>query len=144
MTRLAAALAIPLIISCTRVAEESRNPDTRQVVRLTVAQRHAVLGEMRTMLQSLHDVLGAATTGDTAALRRAALASGMAAAADPSLEGVLPAEFLALGMRTHAGFDSLAATASAGGMSRDTVVVQLAHLTSACVACHATFQVTTR
>ncbi|HWO89401.1 MAG TPA: hypothetical protein VNL98_09665 [Gemmatimonadales bacterium] len=51
---------------------EEANPDPRTTVLLTTAQRHAVLLEMRTMLQSLHDVLAAMQFGDTAMMIRAA------------------------------------------------------------------------
>jgi hypothetical protein len=97
----------------------------------------AVRAEMRAMLGSVHDVLRALPAGDRTAVREAALRSGTAMAVDPELERLLPEEFLRLGMRTHAGFDTLAGLARAPG---DTVIARLAGITAECVACHATYR----
>ncbi len=111
--------------------------DHRIAVRLPVAARDAVLAEMRTMLGSVQGVLDGAARSDTAAVRTAAKASGLVMAADPALEGMLPEEFLRLGMRTHQAFDTLAATASAGAAP---AVARLAEIASGCVACHAAYR----
>ncbi len=119
-------------------AGERASPDTRTVVRLTAEQRNMVLTEMRTMLGSVDGVLGAAARSDSAGVRAAALASGMAAAADPAIEKLLPAPWLALAGETHGGFDSLAARA---GKGRDTVLVRIGRITTSCVGCHAMYQI---
>lgn len=111
--------------------------DGRTAIQLPVQARDAVLAEMRMMLGSVQGVLDAAARSDTAAIRAAAKASGLAMAADPALAEVLPPEFLQSGMATHQAFDSLAATASAGA---GPAVVRLARIASGCVACHATYR----
>jgi hypothetical protein len=109
--------------------------DRRQVTTVPLEVREAVRSEMRTMLGSLHGILMASMTGDTAAMRQAAVRSGLATAADPALEKLLPEEFLRLGIGTHRQFDELAA-GIASGFPRDSVVARVARLTGNCVACH--------
>ena len=115
--------------------------DARTAVALPGPAADAVLAEMRTMLGSLHDVLGALPSGDTAAVRAAAARSGLAMAVDPGLESVLPEEFAQAGMRTHAGFDTLALIASA---PRDTVLARISTITARCVSCHAAYRIERR
>ena len=124
-------------VACTG-ARDTTSLAARTAVQLTVEQRNAVLVEMRTLLASVHGVLGAVARSDSAGIRAAANASGTAAAADPALEKLLPAQWLQLATRTHQGFDSLAAVAGAG---RDTVVARLGALTTNCVSCHAIYRV---
>jgi len=113
------------------------NGDTRTALALPAHAASAVRAEMRTMLGSLQEVLQALAAGDTARAREAALRSGTAMAVDPELERLLPEEFVQLGMRTHAGFDTVAGLVSA---PRDTVLARLSGITANCVACHATFR----
>ena len=120
---------------------ETASPDARRAVQLTAQQRNAVLVEMRTLLASVGGVLGAAVRSDSMGIRGAAKASGTAAAADPALEKLLPADWLQLAMQTHQGFDSLAAAAGAG---RDAVVLRLGNITTNCVSCHAMYRLATR
>lgn len=101
--------------------------------------RDAVRAEMRTMLGSLHDILKASMVGDTLAMRDAATRSGLATAADPALEKLLPEGFLQLGVNTHQQFDDLAG-ALAKGLPRDSVGGRLTRITGNCVSCHATYQ----
>jgi hypothetical protein len=115
--------------------------DPRTAVTLPAPARDAVLAEMRTMLGSVHDVLRALPSGDSLAVRVAAERSGTAMAVDPELERLLPEEFLRLGMRAHAGFDTLARDA---GAPRETVIARLSGITSACVTCHATYRIAPR
>jgi hypothetical protein len=96
---------------------------------------------MRTMLGSVSGVLGAAARNDSTGIRGAAHASGMAAAADPELEKLLPEAWLQMAMQTHLGFDSLA---GAGAKGRDTVVARLGKLTTNCVSCHAMYRLAVR
>lgn len=116
----------------TAVSADGRTP-----IQLPIKERDAVLAEMRMMLGSVHGVIDGAARSDTSAIRVAAAASGMAMAADPALEHMLPKAFLQLGMATHGAFDSLAANAS-GGPS--VAIKRLAGLTSTCVACHAAYR----
>jgi cytochrome c556 len=74
---------------------------------------------------------------------RQAARSGLATAADPALEKLLPQEFLQLGISTHQQFDDLAG-AIATGIPRDSVVGRLARLTGNCVSCHASYRLELR
>ncbi len=138
--RTLAALAALLLGGCGG-AREAPSPDPRTAVPLTAEQRNGVLVEMRTMLASVNGILGAAARSDTAGIRSAAQASGMAAAADPALEKLLPAQWLQLAMEVHGGFDSLAAGARLG---RDTIVARLGRITTACITCHSIYRLAVR
>ncbi len=122
---------------CGREGQLPAGRDTRTGIMVPAAARDAVMTEMRTMLGSVNGVLVAQARGDTAALRRAAIASGTAAAADPALERILPAAWLTLAMNTHQQFDELA-------RAGDSVTVRLARLTGNCVACHAAYRLELR
>ena len=136
---LAAVVAAALALGC--VDREPGSPDPRTAVRLSAEQRNAVLVEMRTMVVSVSSVLGAVARSDSEGIRSGAHASGTAAAADPALEKLLPAQWLQLAMATHHGFDSLAAAA---GKGRDTVVARLGATTANCVSCHAIYRLAVR
>jgi len=136
-------VAVALVAATACRAPETQSTDTRTAIVLPAAGRDAVLAEMRAMLVSVNGVLSAATHSDTAAIRQAAAASGMAMAADPTFEKYLPPEFLKLGLNTHQQWDSLAA-ASRGPAARDTAIARLARLTSNCDGCHATYRLSVR
>jgi len=126
--------------ACGRAREAGAPSDGRTAIPLDAEQRLAVLTEMRTMLGSLSGVLGAVTRWDTAGIRSAAAQSGTTAAADPALEKILPEQWMQIAMRTHQGFDSLAASVGGKRASRDTVVAKLAAIVPECVNCHATYR----
>ena len=128
--------AAALYVNQRRALPASADP--RTAVALPAHAGDAVLAEMRTMLGSVHDVLRALPTGDTAAMRAAAERSGTAMAVDPELERLLPAEFLGLGLRTHAAFDTLARDA---GAPRDSIIARLSGIMSQCVTCHARYRI---
>ena len=113
--------------------------DSRTLLALPAEAVEAVRTEMRTMLSSLHDIHLGLATNDTARVHRAAAASGLAAAADPALEPLLPPAFLSLGVATHAAFDSLA-LAVVGAAPRDSLLANLPRVTGNCVSCHATYR----
>ena len=113
--------------------------DQRTAIVVPAEAAAAVRAEMRTMLGSLNAVLVAISASDTATMRDAAQASGLAAAADPALEPLLPAPFLVLATATHRQFDSLALAVTAG-ITADSVIRRLGTLTANCVACHAAFR----
>ena len=117
--------------------------DGRQVTQVPLEARDAVRAEMRTMLGSLHDILRASMVGDTSAMREAATRSGLATAADPALEKLLPEGFLQLGVNTHQQFDELAGALQMG-LPPDSVVGRLTRITGHCVSCHATYQLEQR
>ncbi|CAN5136734.1 hypothetical protein BH09GEM1_BH09GEM1_19210 [soil metagenome] len=118
------------------------DPDVRTAIVLPAEGRNMVLVEMRGMLNSVQVFVAAAARGDTAAMRAAAQASGMAAARDlnPVMQQRLPAEFLRLGMSTHAAWDSLATDVSRGGPT-GLALGRLGTIMSNCVACHAQFRI---
>jgi cytochrome c556 len=124
------------VAACASPGEE-RASDPRTPVQLTAEQRNAVLAEMRTLLGSISGVLNGVARSDGAAIRDAALPSGMAEAADPALEKLLPAGWLELAGRTHKGFDDLAEGAKRGP---EGAVARLAGVTEACVTCHARYR----
>lgn len=117
--------------------------DDRTPIRVDAATRFAVLTEMRTMLNAVQGIVGGAAQGDTAAMRRAATSAGVAAASEAGedVAAQLGADFVQLGMRTHASFDSLA-TDVAQGKSRDAVLSRLATVMGNCVGCHNQFRLT--
>lgn len=147
---IAAAVLILVVTGCARrsgapahehegTAHVSQVTDTRRQVSLMPAERDAVLAEMRTMLGSISAVLHGVTANDHQAIEKAARASGMAMAVDPTLEQKLPQQFLEMGMATHKKFDQL----SDLGRTRapaDQVIRSLADVTTSCVACHAMYR----
>lgn len=135
---LLAGMAIGLL-ACKAQAPQPASTDARRAVSLPVPAQDAVRAEMNTMLISLNRILAALPRGDTAAIRAAAAASGIATAADPTLEHLLPEQFLTWGTATHRGFDDLGASVASGAPS-DTTVVRLAAITQGCVTCHATYR----
>lgn len=135
--------AVGGMIACAPRGDEVTAADGRAPIVVPAEVRDKILGEMRTMLGSLNGILVGLSRGDTAAMRQAASAAGMAMAADPALERYLPKNFLQQGMRTHMQFDSLAAAIGAG-LGPDSVIARLANVTANCVSCHATYRMTTR
>lgn len=125
--------------ACRAPEAPAESLDTRTAVVLPPEAFEAVHAEMRMMLTSLHQVHLGAATRDTALVRRAAVASGLAAAADPALEPLLPAEFLRMAVATHSAFDSLA-QAIGGGPPTDSVVAHLSRISANCVECHAAYR----
>ena len=118
------------------------DPDTRTAILLPVQGRHAVLSEMRLMLTSVQGYVDAAARGDTAGIRAAAQASGMAAARDmdPAMEDRLPAEFLRLGMSTHVAWDSLAVDVGRGVPAAQ-ALGRLGTIMKNCVDCHTQYRI---
>ncbi len=119
-------------------ASVATDPDVRIAIVPPVHGRHLVLTEMRGMLTTVQGYVDAAARGDTAGMRAAAQASGMAAARDldPAMQQRAPADFLRLGMSMHAAWDSLAADVSRRVPTGQTVG-RLGTIMRNCVACHA-------
>jgi cytochrome c556 len=132
-----------LVLSCKGGTPPAPAANGRQPIVLPAEAQDAVRAEMNTMLASLSQILVALPRQDTATIRQAAAASGLATAADPALEKLLPEQFLIWGMQAHQGFDELNASIAAGH-PLDTVLVQLGAITRTCVACHATYRLATR
>jgi hypothetical protein len=139
----AAAALLGSMAACSQAPEQPASNDGRTPLSVDINEADAVRAEMRTMLGSLNAMLTALPARDTAALRNAALAAGMAAAADTALEHLLPEEFLRLGVSVHQQFDGLG-LALAGGLSPDSVLPRLAKITADCVACHTLYRLEPR
>lgn len=134
-------VALVVLAGCAAVQPRALSADARQRLTLPLAQRDAVLAEMRNMLGSFSGIVQGLATDDLAGAEKAARASGMAVAADvdPELKKLLPQSFLQLGMQTHRGFDQLADRIKAGATTQD-ALKSLASLTGNCVVCHATYR----
>lgn len=119
--------------------------DKRVQIEVSSATRFAVLTEMRTMLRAVQGIVAAASNQDTAEVRKAAATAGIAAASetDPTAQRELGSDFVMLGMRTHASFDSLAADVST---TKDQAVVlrRMAGVMGNCVGCHEQFRLVVR
>ena len=138
-------VSLPAVPRSLAQTGELRSPgagqaaDTRERVRLTPAERDAILVEMRTMLQSLSWIMQGLVAADLVMAEKAARASGVGIALDPSLEKKLPPPFRQLDMRTHKRFDALADGIKTGA-ARDAVLRRLAAITASCVTCHDTYR----
>ena len=133
-----------------KIAEHVPPPassDPRTPVALPAAGQQAVLREMRQMLGAAGGALLAAARQDTAAVLAALAPAGSAAAADPALEALLPANWKELAERTHGGFDNLSIAvrrARTGQALKDTVLLGVARISASCTACHEAFRITVR
>ena len=116
--------------------------DNRQVLNLSEPQRDHVLGEMRALLTGIQNILAALAKNDMTAVAQAAksLGMGMAHNAENHLHGVLPKEFMQLGMSVHKDFDLIAADAESLKDSKH-ALQQLSDAMGKCTACHATYQI---
>lgn len=117
--------------------------DERTALKLSEAERTAVLAEMRGFLESVQGVVGALAGGKPAAAAEPAKRSGMGAthAMPKSLMGKLPMEFRKLGMDTHQKFDALALEAQGIG-DTGTMLKQLDAVLANCNGCHAGYRFT--
>lgn len=116
----------------------------RVAIELSPAGREQVLAEMRMMLRAVNGVVTHAAVGDRDGMRDAALSGGtrIAVDMDTALMRRLPEEFVQLGMSTHRAFDEVAAAVEAGA-DRDSALALLGGITDRCVACHASYRLTT-
>jgi cytochrome c556 len=115
--------------------------DDRVPIQVDAATRFAVLKEMRTMLNAVQGIVGGAARGDTVAMRTSATSAGMMAASEAgeNVAAQLGAQFVQLGMLTHATFDSLAIDV-AQGKSPEAVLRRLSTVMGNCVGCHNQFR----
>ena len=119
----------------------SETTDRRTAIHLAPAERDLVLGEMRQMLQSVHNLITGLSAGDAKIMEQAARASGMGMAADvnPIIMAKLPLEFKQQGMSVHRDFDALADTI-ARGADQATVLRDFTGITARCVGCHTSYR----
>jgi hypothetical protein len=137
-TRGAAEPAHPNPVSPS-AAEHPAPATPRRTLDLPADAREAVLAEMRVMLQAVQGALQAGARGDSAAVHTAVRPAGMAMAADPHLEELLPRDWMALALDTHRAFDSL----PAAGADRAAILAGLGRITARCNACHEMYRLGT-
>jgi len=134
------------IIACSLLATAAfaGDHDDRQTLKLSDAQRSHVLEEMRALLSGTQNILTALSKDDMAAVVEHARPLGMSMAhkAEDHLKGVLPKEFMGLGMSLHQDFDQIASDAESKKDPKLTLR-QLSDSMSKCVACHASYQIRT-
>jgi hypothetical protein len=118
--------------------------DGRTAILLEPGERDMILGEMRDLLTAVQGVTGGLARRESAEIAAAARRAGSEAAADvaPGLMTKLPLEFKQLGMSVHQGFDELA-DAVDKGEGQQQVLSRMDKLLQRCVACHATYQLST-
>ncbi len=107
---------------------------------LPAEARETILAEMRVMLGSVQGALDAVAHGDTSALRTAVRPAGMAMAADPELEAMLPADWMGMALAVHRGFDSLPGSAT----DPATIAAGLGRIVAGCNGCHAVYRLEAR
>ncbi len=143
MKNLVTALAFILGLGVTSAFAE--NIDKRQVLMVSDAQREHVLEEMRSLLSGIQNILAALSRDDMVAVAQYArpLGMGMRAKVEDHLHGVLPKEFMHLGMSIHRDFDRIAADAESLRDPKHTLR-QLSESMKKCVACHGSYQIRTK
>ena len=99
---------------------------------------------MGALLSGTQNILAALSKGDMAAVNQYASSLGMSMTikTEDHLKGVLPKEFMQLGIAVHQDFDKIAADALAIKDPKHSLQ-QLSESMSKCVACHATYQIRT-
>lgn len=137
---------IQMIIACLLISTPviAADKDNRQILALSEAQRGHVLEEMRVLLSGTRNILAALSNDDMASVSRYArfLGTDMGHKAEDHLKGVLPREFMQLGMSLHRDFDQIAADAESRKDSKLTLR-QLSDAMTKCVACHDAYQIRT-
>ena len=115
--------------------------DGRTAVLLDSAERQAVLGEMRLLLETTQSVVEGLAHNDPAAVEAASRRVGSDAIAtmDVRLRAKLPLEFKKLGFATHYAFDDIADMAKQGKPAK-TIQLKLSETMNNCIACHASYQ----
>lgn len=123
--------------------------DQRQVIRLTPAEKHFLLSEMRGFVAITQKIISAATANDMAAVAEAARVGGLKAHQkdfanpDSLVHGIrkkAPQAFFPLGRETHINFDRIAELATEL-KDRDVVLNTLADNLNNCIACHSAYRV---
>ncbi|QXP86208.1 hypothetical protein KW115_17530 [Methylococcus sp. Mc7] len=134
-------LWLPLVLVLAAGAAAADEADRRRVLKLTEGQRAHVLGEMRALLSGTQAILSSLSRDDMAAAAQQArsLGTSMGHKAENTLHGVLPKEFMQLGMSVHRDFDRIAADAETLKDPKHTLR-QLSESMTRCTACHDTYR----
>jgi len=119
----------------------AQGDDGRTAVLLEPAERQAVLGEMRVLLETTQEIVEALANNDLTSVESSARSVGSAAITtmDFTLRAKLPLAFKKLGFGTHYAFDDIADMAKAGKPSKD-IQLKLTDTMNNCIACHASYQ----
>ena len=135
-------IILTLSLMSTTVFAGDEPVDPRRILTLNEMQRNHVLTEMRALLTGTQSILAALAKDDMKTVAEVAkpLGMGMAHNAENHLQGVLPKEFMALGMSVHKAFDNIAADAVSVHDVKHTLQ-QLNHTMEQCTACHASYQI---
>jgi hypothetical protein len=137
-------LIITLTLGLAVASALADGPGNRQTLSVTEPQRGHVLEEMRALLSGVQNILAALAKDDMAAvvLHARPLGMGMAHKAEDHLKGVLPREFMRLGMSVHEDFDRIAVDAESIKDPKH-ILRQLSNTMFKCVACHDAYQIRT-
>jgi len=132
-----AGIGIKIIV----LGNTEKGDDGRTAVILTPAERQAVLGEMRMLLEASQTIVEALAENDMTAVERTARPLGASAIAtvDFALRTKLPLDFKKLGFATHYAMDDIADMASEKKPARE-IQLKLAETMNNCIACHAMYQ----
>ena len=133
---------ILVIFTLAATSVQAEAVDKRQILMLSEPQRGHVLEEMRALLTGTQNILSALAKDDMAAVAQNArpLGMGMADNAEKHLKGVLPKEFMQLGMSVHKDFDLIAADAESLKDPKH-ALQQMSVAMSKCNTCHAAYQI---
>lgn len=134
-----AAMAYKFIVA----GSTQKGEDGRVAIILEPGERALMLGEMREFVAGLQRVTDALSRDDMPDVAKASRGIGTARAHDvpAAMMGKLPLEFKTLALGTHREFDTIATDAEGDGTPKH-ALAQLADVLQKCVACHATYQVT--
>ena len=134
-------LLVAIGIKFVVLGNTKKADDGRTAVILEPVERQAVLGEMRTLLETIQTIVEALANEDLVAVEESARAVGKAAiqTVDFRLRAKLPLDFKKLGFGTHYAFDDIADMAKAKAPVKQ-IQLKLAETMNNCIACHASFQ----
>jgi hypothetical protein len=141
--------ALVLLLAAAHDHDAGSGSDQRQVIRLTPAEKHFLLSEMRGFVAITQKIISAATANDMAAVAEAARVGGLKAHQkdfanpDSLVHGIrkkAPQAFFPLGRETHINFDRIAELATEL-KDRDVVLNTLADNLNNCIACHSAYRV---
>ena len=134
-------LLVAIGIKFVVLGNTEKGDDGRTAVILEPAERQAVLGEMRILLETTQTIVEALANEDLAIVEESARAVGKAAIStmDFKLRAKLPLDFKKLGFGTHYAFDDIADMAKAKAPVKQ-IQIKLADTMNNCIACHASFQ----
>jgi cytochrome c556 len=128
-----------------RAIAVQQGPDVRQPIALAAGQRDALLKEMRAMLAAMQGMMDGAAQLDVARIRAMAQSVGVRSIVgrDDALRDQLPEAYRQQEFEVRSAFDALA-DAVRGFTARDTTLAYLSRIAQKCVACHATYRLTTK